>query len=104
MSFSYTPEPNFGAKYPKHNGEICFGEDLAEINPPKSVDLNWLVKAYANSSKKEPFFLTSGFTKHAGNEKLQKQIENGLSAAEIRSSWQEDLDTFKVIRAKYLRY
>ena len=104
MSFSYTPEPNFGAKYPKHSGEICFGEDLAEINPPNSVDLNWLLKAYANSSKKAQFFLTSGFTKHAGNDKLQKQIEAGLSVAEIRKSWEKDLDTFKAIRAKYLRY
>ena len=26
--FSYTPHPNFGSKYPKHNGELCNGVDL----------------------------------------------------------------------------
>jgi len=104
MPFSYTPRPNFGAKYPKHNGEICYGQDLSEITPPKSVNLTWLIDAYTNSSKKEAFFITSGFTKHAGNDRLQKQIEAGMTAAEIRKTWQKDLDTFKAIRAKYLRY
>jgi len=104
MPFTYTPRPNFGAKYPKHNGEICYGQDLSEITPPKSVNLTWLIDAYTNSSKKEAFFITSGFTKHAGNDRLQKQIEAGMTAAEIRKTWQKDLDTFKAIRAKYLRY
>lgn len=104
LPFSYTPKPNFGAKYPKHNGEICYGKDLSNIKPPRAVDLKWLIEAYKKSNKKEQFFLTSGFTKHAGNETLQKQIEAGMTAVEIRKSWQEDLVAFKAIRAKYLRY
>lgn len=104
MPFSYTPRPNFSAKYPKHSGEICYGKDLSTLKPPHAVDLTWLIDAYTNSAKKEAFFLTSGFTKHAGNDRLQKQIEAGMTPTEIRDSWQKDLEAFKVIRAKYLRY
>ncbi|MDH3323903.1 MAG: DUF1343 domain-containing protein, partial [Flavobacteriaceae bacterium] len=36
--------------------------------------------------------------------KLQKQIEAGLTADEIRATWQEDIEKFKTIRSKYLIY
>ena len=44
------------------------------------------------------------FRKLAGTEKLQKQIEQGLSAEEIRDSWKEGLESFKEIRKKYILY
>ncbi len=103
-SFSYTPEPNSGAKYPKHQGELCYGMDLSEVEPPKKVDLQWLIAAYKASSEPSRFFLTEGFSKHAGNRLLQTQITSGLSQEEIEASWQKDLEAFKTIRAKYLRY
>ncbi|MBQ2077100.1 MAG: DUF1343 domain-containing protein, partial [Bacteroidales bacterium] len=34
----------------------------------------------------------------------RKQIENGVSEEEIRSSWSKDLERFKEIRSKYLIY
>ena len=37
-------------------------------------------------------------------EKLQQQIEAGLSEEEIKKSWKLDLVEFKKIRAKYLLY
>ncbi|MFT5762216.1 MAG: hypothetical protein ACI8WA_001342, partial [Polaribacter sp.] len=39
-----------------------------------------------------------------GNTKLQKQIEQGLTAKEIRKSWQKGLSKFKKIRSNYLIY
>ena len=69
-----------------------------------SVSLKWLIKAYKNSSNKKTFFKTSSFTKHSGTEKLQKQIEVGLSENEIKASWQRDIEAFKTIRKKYLIY
>mgnify|MGYP003346093416 CR=1 FL=1 len=39
-----------------------------------------------------------------GQKELQKQIEEGWSASEIRKSWQKDLEKFKKIRANYLLY
>ncbi|MFD0796745.1 exo-beta-N-acetylmuramidase NamZ domain-containing protein [Maribacter chungangensis] len=102
--FSYVPQPNFGSKTPKEKGKTCYGKDLSAIPRMNEVSLQWLMDAYENTTDKSKFFLTSGFTKHAGTEKLQKQIEAGLSEAEIKATWLADLEAFKLIRAKYLRY
>ena len=66
--------------------------------------MDYIIDAYTNSVDKSKYFLTSGFTKHAGSEKLQKQIEDGLTNTEIKATWQADLEKFKKIRAKYLLY
>jgi uncharacterized protein YbbC (DUF1343 family) len=102
--FQYTPEPRLGAKDPKHKSEICYGRDLSQITPPRELHLEWLLEAYAHHKDHTSFFLTSGFTKHAGTAVLQQQIEAGLSIAEIKAGWQPDLDKFQKIREKYLRY
>ncbi|WP_104734454.1 exo-beta-N-acetylmuramidase NamZ family protein [Hanstruepera ponticola] len=103
MTFTYTPEPNFGAKNPKHKNKACYGEDLSDVKID-GMTLKWIIKAYQNSTDKSLFFLTDGFTKHAGTAKLQQQIEAGLTEKEIRQTWQEDLETFKKTRKKYLLY
>ena len=103
-SFSYVPGPNFGSKNPKENGKKCFGKDLTQIPKMDEVSLKWLIDAYNNCTDKSLFFNTSGFTRHAGTESLQRQIEEGLSEEEIKASWQEDLEAFGKIRAKYLIY
>lgn len=104
FSFEYTPKPNFGSKDPKQNGKICYGEDLSKITPPKEVTMKWVIKAYKNSTDKTNFFKTSSFTLHAGNKKLQKQIEAGISDEDIRASWQAAIEKFKKIRSNYLIY
>ncbi len=104
FSFKYIPEANFGAKYPKHKGEQCFGEDLSDSDLKNKVSLQWLIKAYNNSRDKENFFKTASFTKHSGTELLQKQIVKGLSEAEIKATWQDDIVAYKKMRAQYLIY
>ncbi|MFI2741148.1 exo-beta-N-acetylmuramidase NamZ domain-containing protein [Zhouia sp. PK063] len=102
-SFTYTPEPNDGAKHPKEEGKVCYGKDLSKTPQLAKVDLKWLVDAYHNCTDKTKFFI-KGFTIHAGTEKLQQQIEQGMSAEAIAKTWKGDLDHFKTIRAKYLLY
>lgn len=104
FTFTYTPEPNFGAKDPKHNGELCYGEDLSDEPSPKSVNLEWLIKAYNGTKDKLKFFKSRSFTLHAGTEKLRKQIEAGWTENQIRETWQEGIEQFKIIRKKYLKY
>lgn len=104
LKFNYTPISNFGAKNPKHKGEICFGEDLKDANINGIMTLKWVIKAYENSTDKSLFFLTNGFTKHAGTDTLQKQIEAGLAEESIKATWQQDLIAFKKVREKYLIY
>ena len=103
-NFKYWPRPNFGSKSPKENGKVCYGKDLSEHPKMSGVSLNWIMDAYKNTTDKTKVFNTSGFTKHAGTEKLQQQIEAGLSEEEIKKSWKSDLDKFKKIRAKYQLY
>jgi uncharacterized protein YbbC (DUF1343 family) len=104
FDFSYTPIPNFGSKTPKHNGTVCYGKDLSKSPRLSEVRLQWLIDAYAHALDKNKVFNESGFTKHAGTAKLQQQIEAGLSEAEIKASWQADLERFKEIRERYLIY
>lgn len=104
MTFTYTPQSNFGAKYPKHKDKLCYGEDLSNAKVNNEMTLKWIIKAYENSTDKSKFFLTDGFTKHAGTTALQKQIEAGMSEADIKATWQKDLENFKKTRTKYLIY
>ncbi len=102
-NFTYTPKPNFGSKYPKHNGELCYGVDLKNETKQKSINLTWLIDAYKKIPKSEKFFGPT-FTIHAGSPQLEHQLKAGLSADEIRKSWQPDVEAFKKVRKKYLMY
>jgi uncharacterized protein YbbC (DUF1343 family) len=101
--FSFTPIPNFGAKEPVYKDQLCYGEDLTQIEKVKQLELKWLLKAYNSTSDKSKFF-NEFFTKLAGTKKLQQQIESGVSENEIRKSWEKGLQDFKKMREKYLIY
>ncbi len=101
--FTFTPKPNEGAKDPLYNGKVCYGEDLSNIEKVKQLELKWLIKAYQRTSDKSKFF-NSFFTKLAGTQNLQRQIESGLTEDEIRATWQNDLKNFKTKRERYLIY
>lgn len=101
--FSYTPTANEGAKYPKHKNKLCHGYNLIGTKHLSKIDLSFLLNAYKQTPKEETFFGET-FTIHAGTEKLQKQIEQGLSENEIKKTWQQGLADFKKIRSKYLIY
>ncbi|SHG48704.1 exo-beta-N-acetylmuramidase NamZ family protein [Winogradskyella jejuensis] len=101
---NYKPEPNFGSKYPKHKGEVCYGEDLSNVQIERGFTLKYVIDAYNSSIDKTKFFNTDNFTKHAGTAKLQQQIEAGLSENEIRQTWKKDLEDFDKMRQPYLIY
>lgn len=101
--FSFTPQPNLGAKDPLYKGVTCFGQDLTGHVQVDRLEIQWLISAYQNTSDKSKFF-NSFFTKLAGTETLQQQIENGLSEKAIRESWKADLEAFKKIRKNYEIY
>ena len=103
-TFSYTPVANFGAKYPKHKDKECYGVDLSTLEFKRAFTLSYIIDAYQHSTDKSKFFNTDNFTKHAGTETLQQQIEAGLSEDEIRKSWKEDLENYNQMRQHYLIY
>ena len=101
-SFTFTPQANEASKYPKYKNQRCFGEDLRIAKNLNKLDLSYLLKAYQQNTSKK--FFNTFFTKLAGTERLQEQIEQGLSEKEIRKTWVQDLISFKKIRKKYLIY
>lgn len=116
--YSFTPNPNEGAKSSKLYGQLCFGWDLSgtpeEVlaKVDNRIQLKWLMEAYRLFPKKDSFFIIpksgkmeeSFFNRLAGNNELWQQIKNGLPESDIRKSWEPKLDEFKAIRKKYLLY
>ena len=99
--YSFTPNPNEGAKNSKLYGQLCYGWDLSgtpeEVfkKVDNKVQLKWLMEAYRLFPEKDKFFILpksgkmeeSFFNKLAGNNELWQQIRVGKSESEIRASW-----------------
>ncbi len=116
--YSFTPNPNEGAKSSKLYGQVCYGWDLGGTPEEvlKKIDnriqLKWLINAYQLFPKKDSFFLIpksgkmeeSFFNKLAGSNDLWQQIKSGKSEEEIRKSWEPALSNFKRMRKNYLLY
>ncbi|MEM6321382.1 MAG: DUF1343 domain-containing protein [Bacteroidota bacterium] len=108
--YTFIPQPMEGAKYPKLEGDSCRGFDLTKlplenIREARTLNLDYLIMAYQNYPNPEEFFLKNlFFDRLAGGKRLRKQIIAGKTAAEIKQSWQRDLNQFKKTRAKYLLY
>ncbi|WP_108115162.1 exo-beta-N-acetylmuramidase NamZ family protein [Kordia periserrulae] len=106
--YSFTPKPNLGAKNPKHNGKECNGYNLTKEPRLSELKLKWLLEFYKTHQQyapKTPFFNKNKFfSKLAGTDKLQQQIESGMSEADIKATWKAGLEDFKKTRKKYLIY
>ncbi len=116
--YSFTPNPNEGAKSSKLFGQKCYGwnltgteaEVLTEVD--NKIQLKWLLQAYKMFPDKSKFFIlpasgkmeASFFNSLVGNNDLWQQLKAGKSEAEIRKSWEPALSNFKSIRKKYLLY
>ena len=101
--YFFIPKSGEGAKYPKHEGERCFGKNLSQNATLNQLDLSFLKYAYSECSDKENFF-NKFFDKLAGGSTLRLSIIDGKSEEEIRQSWSEDLIEFEKMRNSYLIY
>ena len=106
-SYTFTPKSTSGASKPLLEGQRCRGENLVEyaydyVHNENQLHLEWIIDAYLQL--KDKGFFKDYFRLLSGDNQLQRDIENGKSADEIRASWNDGLDTFKAIRAKYLMY
>jgi uncharacterized protein YbbC (DUF1343 family) len=109
--FSFTPQPNAGAKNSKCFEQICYGWNLSGTNEEvlkkvgNKIQLKYLMDAYKLFPGKDSFFLKNNFiNKLAGNDILMQQIKTKKTEAAIRKSWQPALNKFKAKRKKYLLY
>jgi uncharacterized protein YbbC (DUF1343 family) len=106
--FRFTPESRQEAPRPPQLGKECKGYHLEEfggrfIRNYRQLYLYWLIETYRDLGGEPSFFLPF-FDKLAGSDMLRKQIISGLSESQIRESWQEGLNKYKLIRKKYLLY
>ena len=106
-NYTFTPTSTNGATKPLLEGQRCRGENLIAYAHdyaynPQQLQLEWIIDSY--HELKDKGFFNNYFRLLAGDKQLQSDIESGKSANEIRASWQNDLDTFKKIREKYLLY
>ncbi len=109
-SFQFIPEPMSGASSPLLQGKVCYGMDFRQshndsLRARARIELQPLLTFYEKLNNKNAFFLKNGFfDKLAGTDQLRRQIQAGLSEAEIRLSWAEDLEAFARQRKPYLLY
>lgn len=103
--FTFTPVSTKGAsKYPKHENETCFGEDLRQTPLNTRFTIKWLLKNYMVNPSDSFFTSPSFFDKLAGNSTLREQIMAGKSEQEIEASWVNELEEYKEKSKKYIIY
>jgi uncharacterized protein YbbC (DUF1343 family) len=108
-NYSFTPVSMPGATDPPLKNKKCYGKLVAanEADALKAIgnklQIKWLLDVYKDYPEKSKFFIAY-FEKLAGNTSFRKQIEQGMTEAEIRKSWEPGLAKFKSIRKKYLLY
>ncbi|MEY2828667.1 MAG: hypothetical protein RIQ33_525 [Bacteroidota bacterium] len=108
FQYSFTPQSMEGAKSPPCINQKCFGMDLSNLledSLQKSafINIDYVLKAYKNYPDKAHFF-TPFFSSLAGTNQFQQQIEDGLTSAQIKKSWQAGLKKYKATQAKYRLY
>ena len=106
-SYTFTPKSTGGATKPLLEGQRCRGENLIEYahdyaRNANQLHLEWIIEAY--QQLKDKGFFKDYFRLLSGDKQLQRDIEKGKSADEIRASWEDDLEAFKAVREKYLLY
>lgn len=101
--FEFTPHAVPGATDPKYKDQQCYGRDFRELQRIPRFTISYVIEFYNKSGRDEDFF-NDYFNKLAGNDELKEQIKAGLSEEEIRISWLEELNKYKIIRKKYLLY
>ena len=104
--YTFTPVDKPGAINPPLEGQLCYGQDLSNAPISKQgMMLDYFFDYFNRASDKSKFFLANkGIDRLAGTDQLRLQLLAGVSPEKIRASWQPALNTYKVMRKKYLLY
>ena len=102
--YNFTPKSVIEESKPKFENKTSYGIDLRKVKVEKKINLKYLIDFYNDLKKIDNSFFGKYFFRIAGNKTLENQIISGLSENEIRASWKEKIDSYKVIRKKYLLY
>lgn len=99
-SFEFTPVSTPGAATnPPHQDRKCYGLDLRNTETANQVNISYLIEFVQKTPDKKAFFSNSRFFNLlAGNDTFQRQLVEGKTEAEIRSSWASDLAAYRMTR------
>lgn len=107
-SFSFTPESRPGAKNPPQKGRLCHGVDLSGLSEEElisqGINLEYVIDAYRDLGNGEKPFFTRFFENLIGRGDIRGMIERGMTAEEIKATWQDDVEKFRKQRKPYLLY
>jgi uncharacterized protein YbbC (DUF1343 family) len=104
LTYNFTPVSIEGmSKYPPLEGQVCYGYNFENMDFKPHFTLQFLIEFYNKFEDKDDYF-KDYFNKLIGNGETMKQIKAGLSEAEIKATWQPQLDQYKIMRKKYLLY
>ena len=93
------------SKIPLHQNKECYGVDLRNEKEIPRFTLKYFIDFYNRFKNPIEFWSSEKWIGQlSGDPNFFSQINSGLSEAEIRKSWQPDLDNYRVIRKKYLLY
>jgi len=105
-NFSFVPKKISGSWQDlNHAQQRLYGEKITQISNSRftlSYFLRWRDQMKANGLKliSRPDFLD----KLTGSDQFRLMVEKGWSEAQIRASWQQELNRYRVLRAHYLLY
>ncbi|MDN4754285.1 DUF1343 domain-containing protein [Porphyromonadaceae bacterium W3.11] len=102
----FVPRSQEGATHPKHKGRACYGPDLNNYDVKLGINLDIILDAARVSRKYGVVFIkrSAFFNLLAGNSDFLSQVNSGMSAEQIRATWQPGLEEYKKLRRKYLLY
>lgn len=104
----FTPESCDASKYPKFEGETCYGMRLLRREMGRAFSIRYVHAAYQqarHAGVEAEFFKSRGFALRVGNDRVEAQLKAGWSVEEIEATWEDGEAVFRdLIRSKYLLY
>ncbi|QHT71608.1 DUF1343 domain-containing protein [Rhodocytophaga rosea] len=101
-NFTFTPKDLPYAKNPPHANVKCYGQDFRQ-DTLNHLSIQLVIDMYKKAPDKTKFFKPY-FNTLTGTDQVRKHIESGMTEAQIKQSWQQELQAYKAMRNKYLLY
>ena len=105
-SFSFTPQSLKGFETnPLQKDKICYGQDLRDLKAIPLFTLKYFMDWYHKFDQPAAFLVRERwFNLLMGDDQVLNMIQAGKTEEEIKASWQEELNKYKEVRAKYTIY
>ncbi|MCG6185924.1 exo-beta-N-acetylmuramidase NamZ family protein [Maribellus maritimus] len=104
--FEFTPKTIPGvAVHPLNEGEKCYGIDLRSLKIVPVFTLKYFLDFYHCFVDEKDFVTRENWLNLlAGTDEFIQLVREGKNEREIKAHWQNELNTFKETRKKYLLY